>query len=182
MSDIREVFPVLVDETTDEGLALTASLAGDAAASKVGLVGFSFKSHSGQLVLPTLTPEGKVPVDLQGAGVALSASSNGQIAGSLTNVVVAEITLSQNKTYGRISATGSCFREAIFEVVHQNDTVNTIIGSFLIGPGQFTFTWNGGETELQSGSTGTQKLILRAKNLQKASDFRGNISALEFAG
>jgi hypothetical protein len=181
MADVREVFPVLVDEVTDEGRALTAAQAGDAAAAKTGLVGFAFKTHNGQLVLPTLTPEGKIPVDFQGAGVSLSASSNGPVAGSLTNVTVAEVTLAQSKTYGRIQATGSCFREAIFEIVQQNDTVSTIIGSFLVGPGQFTFTWNAGETEVTSGATGTQKLILRAKNLQKASDFRGNIAALEFS-
>jgi hypothetical protein len=181
MSDLREVFPVLVDETTDEGRALTASEAGEAAAAKVGLTGFAFKDSDGNLVLPTLTPEGKVPVDLEGAGVSKSGSSNGVVVGSLTVVTVAEITLAASKTYGKIKATGSCFREAIFDVVQLNNLTETIIGSFLIGPGQFSFTWEGGSKEVDSGATGTQKLILKAKNLQKESDFRGDISALEFA-
>lgn len=181
MADLREVFPILVDEVSDEGRAVTASVAGDSAASKVGVTAFAFKNHNGNLVLPTLTPEGKVPVDFQGAGVSLSATSNGSVAGSLTNVTICEISLGNSRTYGRILATGSCFREAIFEVVWQNGTTNTIIGAFLVGPGQYTFTWSGGELEVLSGSTGTQKFILRARNLQKESDFRGNIAALEFA-
>ncbi len=181
MSDLREVFPVLVDETTDEGKALTASVAGDTAAAKVGSVGFAFKTHDGKLILPTLTSEGKLPVDMEGAGVPVSESSDGVVAGSLTTATVCEIALVANKTYAKIKATGSCFRETIFDVVFQNDATEKIIGSMLVGPGSFTVHWDGGATEVVAGATGTQKLILKAKNLQKASDFRGNISALELA-
>lgn len=181
MSDLREVFPVLVDEITDEGKALTAAVAGDAAAAKVGSVGFAFKTHDGKVVLPTLTSEGKISVDMDGAGVPVSQSSEGPIAGSLTTATVCEIALVANKTYAKIKATGSCFRETIFDIVFQNDATETIIGSLLVGPGKFTEMWDGGATEIQAGAAGTQKLILKAKNLQKASDFRGNISALELA-
>lgn len=181
MSDLREVFPVLVDETTDEGKALTAAEAGDAAAAKVGAVMFAYKDSDGNVVLPTLTPEGKVPVDLEGAGVSKAGSSNGPVAGSLTVVTVAEVSLTANKTHGKIKATGSCFREAIFDLIQLDNLTETIIGSFLIGPGQFSFTWEGGSKEIVSGGTGTQKLILKAKNLQKESDFRGDVSCLEFA-
>lgn len=180
MADLREVFPVLVDETSDEGRALTASVSGDPASAKVGLVAFAFKSSSGNVVLPTLTSEGRIPVDLQAAGTSYSAS--GSVNGSLTNVTVAEVTVANSRTYGNISCTGACFREAIFEVVHQDGTNNNIIGYFLVGPGQFSFTWDGGELEVTTGASGTQKILLRGRNLQKASDLRGNISCVEFAG
>lgn len=179
MSDLREVFPVLVDQVTDEGKALTAAAAGDAAAGKTGLVGFGFKDSSGNLVLPQLTSGGNLPIQVDDGGLNKSASSNGVVAGSLTVVTVAELTLVADKVYKAIKATGSCFREAIYDLVQLDDVTETIIGSFIVGPGQFSFNWIGQSKEITAGSTGTQKLILKAKNLQKASDFRGDISCIE---
>jgi hypothetical protein len=128
-----------------------------------------------------LTSEGKIQVTSEGAGVPRSGTSNGEVSGSLTLVDVADVALSLNKTHGRIKANGACFKEAIFYLVQVNDTNETILGSFIVGPGQYSFELSLGETEFVSGSAGTQKLVLRAKNLQKESDFLGSVSCLEFA-
>ena len=181
MAHVRESFPTLEDATTKEGVAAHKSENGDNSAGKIGLTSWVFKDHLGRLVHPTLTPEGKIAVDFEGAGVPKDASSNGEIAGALTLTTICEVALNTNKTHGKIKANGACFKEAIFYLVHVDDVTEKIIGSFIVGPGQYSFGIDLGMKEVVSGSTGTQKLILKAKNLNKESDFLGDISALEFA-
>ena len=181
MSHVRESFPVLEDAVTKEGVAIHATSNGDASAGKVGATVWAFKDHLGNVVHPQLTPEGKLPVDFMGAGVAKSASSNGEVVGSLTLTDICEVSLTANKTVGKITVAGACFREAIFYLVQVNDATETIIDSFIVGAGQYSYNSNKGEYEISTGATGTQKLILKAKNLSKASDFLGSLSCLEFA-
>lgn len=181
MAHLRETFPVLENLASGEGEVLNTAVAGQTAAGKNGLSAFAFKDSAGNFVHPTLTPEGKIAVDLEGSGVAKTASSEGEIAGSLTITDVAEIDLTASKTYGRISAQGSCFKEAIFYLVQINDAVETIIGHALVGAGSYSEGIDLGIGEIVAGATGTQKLVLRAKNLVKTSDFLGHVSCLEFS-
>jgi hypothetical protein len=184
MAHEREYFPTLAD-SNDVGVALSKSQAGDDAAGKIGSTAFTFKDSSGNLVLPTLTSEGKIPVDFAGAGVSKSAcadaSGDGFIAGSLTEQTICEITLTANKTYGKITVSATCFRESIYRLVQLDNTTETTIATIIVGPGQYSAIKNLGETEIVAGSTGTQKLILKGYNLQKVSDMGGEISCLEFA-
>lgn len=180
MAHVRESFPVLEDAITKEGIALHSSQNGDASAGKMGLTAWTFKDSSGNLVHPTLTSEGKIAVDFAGAGIPKSATSNGEVVGALTLTDICEVALTASKTVGKIVVTGSCFREAIFYLVQLDDATETIIESFIVGAGQYSMTINKGEYEIVAGSTGTQKLVLKAKNLNKASDFLGSFSALEF--
>lgn len=181
MSHLRETFPVLENIATGTGEVLHMALAGETAAGKNGLSAFTFKDSAGNFVHPMLTPEGKIAVDLEGAGVAKTASSEGEIAGALTLVDIAEISLTAGKTYGRISAQGSCFKEAIFYLVQVDDATETIVGHGIVGAGGYNCEINIGIGEIVAGAAGTQKLILKAKNLVKVSDFLGHVSCLEFA-
>lgn len=181
MGHLRETFPVLENLATGEGEVLNTADAGATAAGKHGLIGFSFKDSSGNLILPMLTPEGKIAVDLEGAGVAKKASSLGEIAGSLTLTTIAEISLTASKTYGKILAKGSCFKEAIYYLIQVDDVTETIIGHGIVGAGDYNTLIDLGIAEIATGATGTQKLILKAKNLTKVSDFLGHVSCLEFA-
>lgn len=180
MAHVRESFPVL-EGASQEGLALRAVQVGDSTASKNGLLGFSFKDSSGNAVLPTLTTEGKVPVDLAGAGVPKQASASAEVAGSLTEVTVAEVSLTTSKTYGSVMANCSCFKEAIFYLYQLDDVTETLISAAIVGPGQYSFHIDLGKAEYVAGGSGTQKFILKAKNLQKESDFLGDVSCLELA-
>lgn len=63
MSDGKETFEILLDSSGD-GAAPSKSESGDAAAGKVGLVGFSFKDASGNLVLPALDASGGIPASI----------------------------------------------------------------------------------------------------------------------
>lgn len=181
MSHLRETFPVLENIATGTGEVLHMALAGETAAGKNALSAFAFKDSSGNFVHPTLTPEGKISVDLEGAGIAKTASSEGEIAGALTLTDIAEIPLTAGKTYGRISAQGSCFKEAIFYLVQVDDATETIIGHGIVGAGGYNCKIDIGIGEIVAGAAGTQKIVLKAKNLVKVSDFLGHVSCLEFA-
>lgn len=181
MAHLRETFPVLEDLASGEGRVLHEALQGTTAAGKSGLIGISFKDASGNLVLPQLTSEGKLPVDFAGAGVPKAASSDGEVAGSLTDTTVAEISLTANKTYGKLLAKGSCFKEAVYYLVQLDDVTETIIGHGLVGAGDYNTVIDLGAQEIVAGATGTQKLILKAKNIGKVSDFMGHVSCLELA-
>lgn len=181
MAHLRETFPVLENLASGEGEVLNTAVAGQTAAGKNGLSAFAFKDSSGNFVHPQLTPEGKIAVDLEGAGIAKKASSDGEIAGSLTLTTIAEISLTADKTYGRIMAQLSCFKEAIAYLVQVDDATETIIGHAMVGAGDYNGKIDIGIGEIVAGSTGTQKLILKAKNLVKTSDFLGHVSCLEFA-
>ncbi len=179
MAHLREYFPVVADFASDEGLALHAIQSGVAPSTRNGIIGFSFKDASGNVVLPQLNSEGKIPVTMEGAGVPKSA--NDLVAGSLTETLVCEVALATSKTYGRIKASGSCFRETIYRLIALDDVTENDLGMFIVGPGEFSFDLSLGETEFASGASGTQKLQLKAINLQKVSDIIGQISCLEFA-
>lgn len=182
MSHLRETFPILENLATGEGEVANTAVAGQTAAGKNGISAFAFKDSAGNFVHPQLTPEGKIAVDLEGAGVAKTASSEGEIAGALTLTTIAEIDLTALKTYGRMRAQGSCFKEAIYYLVQLDDVTETIIGHCIVGAGSYNGEIDLGIGEIVTGATGTQKLILKAKNLTKVSDFLGHVSCLEFAG
>lgn len=181
MAHIRESFPVLEDATTKVAEALHKSQNGDASAGKVGLTSWVFKDSSGNLVHPTLTSEGKLPVTSEGSGIPKSATSDGEVTGALTLTTICEVSLTASKTHGKIHANGSCFKETIFYLIQLDDAAEEIISSFIVGPGQYSYHADLKSREILSGATGTQKLILKAKNLNKESDFLGDISCLEFA-
>lgn len=181
MAHVRESFPVLEDAITKEGIALHKSENGDASAGKVGLTAWTFKDSAGNLVHPQLNTEGAIVVTSEGAGIPKSATSDGEVVGALTLTLVCEAALAVSKTHGKISASGSCFKETIFYLIALDDATEVILGSFIVGPGEYSFKLDLGATEFITGATGTQKLQLKAKNLNKASDFLGNIACLEFA-
>lgn len=181
MAHVRESFPILEDAVTKEGIALHKSENGDASAAKIGATVWAFKDSSGNLVHPQLNTEGALVVTSEGAGVPKSATSDGEVAGALTLTLVCETALTVSKTYGQVTANGSCFKETIFYLIALDDAAEVILGSFIVGPGEYSFKLDLGKTEFVSGSTGTQKLQLKAKNLNKASDFLGNIACLEYA-
>jgi hypothetical protein len=176
MPDVREVFPILAD-SSDVGAVLSKSLAGDAATGKVGLTSFTFKDSLGNLILPQLTGAGAIPVDTGVAGTCKNAY--GTNAGSLTNVTLGTITLTATKVISEVEASLSCSRAALAEIVFNDNGAETILGWIMTGPGQFTAPFSIHCLQFTAGSTGTQQLILRAKNLDKASSLYGTIGATE---
>lgn len=177
--ELRESFPSLEDGT-GAGAALSKAEAGDAAAGKVGAVGFAFRDSSGNLVLPQLDSEGRVIVSFDGAGVPKKAS--GLVAAgqaTLLAITGAELTLTASKNHTKISLQVSSFREAYFELQQVNDAVTTVLARLRVGPGQYTATFNHPGMEVLSGATGVQKLQVFGYNIDKLSQLDANLSAIE---
>ena len=192
MADPREIFYILADSSSGEGEAAISRIEGEASAAIAGLIGFSFKDSSGNVVLPQLDSEGRLPVtEVAAAGACFNA--HGELAaGSATyaKVTGAEITLTAAKVYHTISATGCCLRTSIFEIVHIDDEgvtdTETVLEEFIVGAGQFSFQTKLDCLELDTtGGTGVIVLTLRAKNFNGSpnalSSLRGTLAALERA-
>jgi hypothetical protein len=190
MSAVREVFNILADSTSGEGEPAISRIEGEVAAGIAGLIGFAFKDSSGNVVLPQLDSQGRLPITSDAvAGDCFN--NHGELAAgsaTLAKVTGAEITLTAGKEYHKISATGSCLRTSLFEIVHIDDEgvtdTETVLEEFIVGPGQFTFQTDLDCLELDTtGGTGTIVLTLRAKNFANTptalSSLRGTITALE---
>jgi hypothetical protein len=178
MANSREVFPTLADGT-GAGAVLSKAESGNAAAGKVGQVSFAFKDSGSNLVLPTLTADGKLPVSLDSAGACVRAS--GKNTGSLSRVAVATITLTANEIYTSVEANAACTRTTLFEIIHNNNASEVELGWIIVGGGQFTHNFQEHCLEFTAGATGTQELIVYGTNLDKESNMYASISCLEKA-
>lgn len=180
MADEAPLFKVLQNASgTAEAIDKVES--GDAPGTKNGLIGFSFKDSSGNLVLPQLTAGGAVMVD-SGASAGTPLHARGaNLTGSLTVVTIATLTLAVDEIYDSIEAVGSCLRETLFQVIQLDDATETILGEFLVGAGQYSFHFNMDCIRITAGSTGTQSLLLKANNLDKISAIRGSVCAFQNA-
>ena len=179
MADEAPLFKVLQNGSgTAEAIDKVES--GDAPGTKNGLLAFGFRDSSGNVVLPQLTAGGAIIVDA-GASMGTPLSARGENAGSLTTVSIATVTLAVSETYNDIEAVGSCLRETLFQLIKLDDVTETILGEFIVGAGQFSFKWDCDCVSFSSGATGTQSLILKAKNIDKVSTIRGNICAFQAA-
>ena len=190
MADPREIFYIIADSSSGEGEAAISRVEGEAAAAQAGLIGFAFKDSSGNVILPQLDAQNRLPVTSDTvAGVCKNA--NGELgAGSTTTVKVtgAEIALTVAKVYHNISVMGCCLRTSLFELVHIDDEgggdIEVILAEFIVGAGQYSFKMAMDCLEIDTtGGTGTIVLTLRAKNFTGApsalSSLRGTIAALE---
>lgn len=192
MADVNEIFYILADSATGAGEAAISRIEGEAAAGIAGLIGFSFKDASGNVVLPSLDAQGRVPV-VSDAVAGTCYNEHGELAaGSATiaKVTGAEIALTAGNTYTNISATGCCLRTSLFEVTHIDDEgvtdTETILEEFIVGSGQYSFQTSLNCLDLDTtGGTGTIVLTLRAKNFNGTpnalSSLRGTVAALELA-
>lgn len=181
MTDPVQAFPVIVNPATNEGEYVGRRQEGQAGAGINGLIGFSFKDQSGNVVLPTLTAEGKLPVDLQGAGTALK--SRDLLGGTATLTEVTSITLTNDAVYRDVTFVVSCRRDAMFQVITEDNGADTIVYDAMVGPGQYTFTMRDQNFEHTAGSTGTQKIKIMGQNIGSGSgalsDMRASISIVE---
>jgi hypothetical protein len=179
MADEAPLFKILQNASgTAEAIDKVES--GDAPGTKNGVLAFGFRDSAGNVILPQLTAGGAIPVD-SNASMGTPIKARGENAGSLTSVDVATITLAVDESYDDIEAVGSCLRESLFQIIWNDDGSETILGEFLVGAGQYSFHWGCDCVSFTAGASGTQQLILRAKNLDKVSTLRGNICAFQAA-
>lgn len=183
MADLQELFRILRDEGTSAGVAPLSRVEGNAGPGKAGLIGFSFKDHNDDVILPQLDTEGRLPVTFEGAGVEYYDYDKDD-AGNTSETDLAEVTILLSKNYSNVWAYGTCNRPTNFVMYYVDDADGTPalteIGFFIVGSGQFSFELPLKNYTLDtSGGTGTQKFKLTYENQSNASAVRGAISALE---
>lgn len=177
MADTAPLFKILKDGS-DVAHAIDKVNSGDAPSTKNGLLAFGFRDSSGNVVLPQLTAGGAIPVD-SNAAMGTPLKARGENAGSLSAVAVVTLALTADESYDDIHANVSCLRETLFQLIQIDDATETVLADALVGPGQYSFHFDLGCASITAGSTGTQSLVIRGTNLDKASTMRANVCAYQ---
>lgn len=184
--DVRESFPTLEDASTKAGLALTKVTSGDTPTGLNGLMALAFRDSAGNLILPQLNADGALPVTSDTVGQT-ALSSFVSAAGTTSYQTLATVALTHGRRYDMLNASGSCFRDAVFELVHIDDSavtpVETIIGKRRTNGASPNWSFVGGPTSFVAGSTGTCVLIVRGKLLAASpqTDLDASVATLEHA-
>lgn len=179
MADLEEVFKITQDSVTGAGEAPIAREEGEAGAGQGGLIGFSFKDSSGNVVLPALTAAGKLPVDTAAAAgtVIRDAQTVAGTGGVAADVIT--LTLVNDEVYNMSDYIGASSRIAKWELIWNNNGAETQLDAFITGPGQFSFSEEPKNLQITAGSTGTQELILRGTALFRGTDLHGRVSIID---
>lgn len=181
MADPIPLFHIL-DDGNSSGAAPNQIITGDAPGTKKGLLAFAFRDSAGNVVLPQLTSDGKVPISPTSPGTCKRARGE-DLAGGVGSgnaVDVATLNLVTSKFYAQFSFRVSSRQDSLFQLIWNNNGVETVLTDAVTGAGQYTVDSSENSClEFQAGATGTQQLILRAYNFQKASALRGDFACLE---
>ena len=179
MSEKEEIFNILGNSSTGEGQFAVSRIEGEVAAAIRGLVGFAFKDSNGNVVLPQLTTDGKLPVSSDAAGV------HSESQGTVTPVVaartlVATATLTISKTYQLKFLSVASTQTVLWEVEQTDDATDTVRHKLITGSGQYTEQVNAGCLEFEAGASGTQEVKIYGTQVKgSASDMHGTICLLQ---
>ena len=179
MSEKEEVFNILADSATGEGEAAISRIEGEVAAAIAGLIGFAFKDSDGNVVLPQLTTDGKIPVSSDAAGIHTEAQ------GTVTPVVavrtlVATATLTALKQYSLKFLSVSSTQTVLWEVEQTDDATDAVRHKLITGSGDFTEQVNAGCLEFTGGASGTQEVKVYGTQIKgSASDMHATICLLQ---
>lgn len=193
MSTERQIFPILEDIENGDSYAPNTVGQGDSPrniaddAEKKGLIGFSFKDSSGNLVLPSLNPEGALPVTFD-AGTTIRGAvkflATSQTKDQEDDALIIPLTVEKNYTALSVQVSGTRLGEV--QIYRRDDAggvpSDTYLGGFLISSGDIN-----GKFELKQdafdtiGGTGTQELVITFIPLDKESDIHISASINEVA-
>lgn len=179
MADVVELFNILSD-ATGEGTAPDAKSEGDAPGQ--GLVGFSFKDSSGNVILPQLNSDGTIPVKSDAPGTPIRDSGSATPGALLTDTDVVTITLTANETYQLKKAGGSSFKSVVWRIEHNNNGTPDELARFVTGAGQYGQISECDCIEFTAGATGTQELKIIGQQVSgKLSDMHAFACILDLA-
>ena len=182
MADVRSHWVILEDPTTAAGIPLHKVAEGDAASARNAHAVLPVKDDSGNLQYIPMV-DGKVSVTFQGGDIS-SLSDHGTHAGDNSAYQdLCTIVLQNDVDYEKLGWVCSCFRDCHFEIVWIDDVGGTpteeVLADVLCGPGDYTDSNELLEVKFTSGATGTQHLVLRAKNMNAASTMRASLTIEE---
>jgi len=180
MADPRTSFMILEDATTAVGLPLHKVLEGDALAAKNAHAALVAKSGTNLAYLKVSPTTGALLVDSGAAGVCKTIKGE-LAAGSATLVLVtgAEITLIASTNYQEIGFVVSCRRDALFQIIQQDDATDTVLAEIVVGSGAFTVSSQLHCLSFTAGAVGTQKLKIKAMNFEALSSLRATLTVEE---
>lgn len=166
-------------DTAGNLIELPVKVAGDAPGN--AMPSMPFMDNSGNLAYGTLDVAGNLKVAATIGATGNGKRARGQASGSSSLVTVATITLATSKIYDGLDFIVSCTRDSMFQVILSDNAVETIISEAIVGSGMPSFHASLKEAEIASGATGTQLLLIKAKNLVAASlsDFHASLSVNE---
>jgi hypothetical protein len=174
MADVRASFCVLEDATSKAGMPLTKVAEGDAIASKNALAGLVAKDGSDELAYLKVDANGKLLVAF--SEIAELYDSDTHAGDKDAYQAVATVTLTVDKNYSNLHMWASCYRDAVFQLIHNNNgTPAILVDGVRVGSGQFSFAGIMKQLKFTAGSTGTQQLIIKGKNESVASTMTGVI-------
>lgn len=175
MSDLRQSFPILEDQSSSGGSAPARTIVGDSAAGKVGMTVFPFMDSNGNIVMVQLTPDSRVPVSSEPIGTRLR--NRGIVTNAPTSgmTTVATIPLVAGKNYLDQKALVACRRGCLVQVVFNNNGSKTVLDEFILDSGQYTFLMDGTGDEFNASGTVGQSLDVQAQTLTVASDVHATI-------
>jgi hypothetical protein len=179
-TDVAEIFNVL-DDGTGAGAALSKTVVGDSPAAKNGVTAFAFKDSSGNVVLPQLLSDGRLPVSLDDISGTIKRARGEIQAGTLTATVLtgSTITLTASKKYSELSCIVSSRQDALFQLIWSDNGSETVLADLIVGSGQFTAQYTPSADQFTAGAVGTQQLYIKGNNFQKASALAGSLSCIE---
>jgi len=180
MADERELFNTL-EESNGAGAAHAKKQEGDSPASANGSIGFAFKDSSGNVILPQLDINGKLPFSSDAPGTCKSAVGSVTVAALATEEAVATITLTASAVHTNMKANVSSTQPCKWRMEHNDSGTPTVIDHGISGSGQYTIKMEPG-CDFTAGGIGTQELKIFVEQLRgKLSDAHASVSVLEKA-
>jgi len=180
MSDLRTVFVNLEDASTQAGLPLHKALEGDAILNKNAHGALVAKDSAENFKYLEVDDAGALKVSLGSAYACLSDS--GTHAGDTSYQTLATIALTTDKVYKDVEALVSCFRDTVFQIIHNDNGVPTILADGIrAGAGAYNQMARFECMEFTAGATGTQELLIKGKNTVVASTMDATVSVKEMA-
>jgi len=151
----------------------------DLIATSIAAFVTAFQTFDGKAAIPMLDQDGNIPVSLAGSGICLRGASISQAGtDTLATLTGGEISLTVDKAYNCVEVLVSAMSESCFQLVQNDDGVETILAEYQVGPGQYTVCCKHECMEFTAGSSGTQQLLLKGLNFStdEASDLKGQIN------
>lgn len=161
---------------------LQQRLEGAAIAGVNALPILGFKDAAGNFKYPLVNADGELVISNAPVGTRMRAHGSVEPSAINTLTTIAEITLAVDEVYEEIMCKGSATFQTLFELVQVDIATITVLDSFVVGSGQYSFSMNYRQMEITAGASGAQKLRVRATQLQGSpSDCIAYVEALEKA-
>lgn len=170
----------ILEDVNGAGHALHKVIEGMANVAKNALGRTGFKDALNNFMYPITDADGKIVVTSSDASTVNYLRDEKAISGSLTETVVGFITLQNSKTYHSLGVSVSSRRDAIFNIYHEDNGTFNLLFTALVSSGFPTFKKQfGKDMTFTSGSTGTQKLVVKGYNQSTIADLRYSATIIE---